>query len=230
MNQENLDQLAAHLEALGCGPSIRQRLAAFACFGPATFEIMHTTPLTEGGCDIFIHCSKGDQGLYDALYYTAVLKRRPAVPEGMEGLDQSLGAVNWERLLAAREHVMEGSDADAVNAAQLIRQLQEVDASGVVRFWHWAGTVLENAIPNLAQLKSQHELSQRFYLMPDQAPIRFDEAQRFLQSRWMEKRINADRKLLVKNDRTETANTGAKGGKLLTKRTKANRKSGLFNR
>ncbi len=230
MNQKNIDQLATRLEALGCGPAIRQRLIAFACFGPAAFEIVHTTSLPDGDCDFIIHCSKGDQGLYDALYYTAVLKRRPLIPVGMEGLDQSLGAINWERLLAAREHVVEGSDGDAVKAADLISQLNEVDAGGVLRFRHWAGTALENAVPNLAVLKSQHELSQRFYLVPDQPPIRFDEAQRFLASRWMEKRITADRKLLVKNDRAESASTGAKGGKLLTKRTKANRKPGLFNR
>ena len=230
MNQKNLDQLAARLEALGCGPAIRQRLAAFACFGPTAFEIVHTTALTDGVCEFFIHCSKGDQGLYDALFYTAILKRQPAVPVGMDVLDQSLGAVNWERLLAAREHSVEGSDVDAVKAADLISQLHEVDTGGILRFRYWAGTALENSVPNLAALKSQHELSQRFYLVPDQPPIRFDEAQRFLQSRWMEKRINADRKLLVKNDRAESATTGAKGGKLLTKRTKANRKPGLFNR
>lgn len=230
MNQKNMDQLAARLEALGCEPTIRQRLAAFACFGSTTFEIGHTTVLLDGICKFIIHCAKGDQGLYDALFYTAVLKRRPSVPVGMEGLDQSLGEINWERLIEAREHPAEGSDNDAVKAAELIRQLHEVDAGGVLRFRHWAGTALENAVPNIAVLKSQHELSQRFYLVADQPPIRFDEAQRFLQSRWMEKRINADRKLLVKNDRTESANTGAKGGKLLTKRTKANRKPGLFNR
>lgn len=230
MNQKNIEKLAARLEGLGCGPAIRARLAAFACFKPAAFEIAHTTVLTDEVCEFIIHCAKGDQGLYDALYYTAVLKRQPAIPAGMEGVDQSLGAINWERLLAAREHSVEGSEVDAVKAADLISQLNEVDVGGVLRFRHWAGTALENAVPNLALLKSQHELSQRFYLVPDQPPIRFDEACRFLQSRWMEKRINADRKLLVKNDRTESANTGAKGGKLLTKRTKANRKPGLFNR
>lgn len=230
MNQKNIDQLAARLESLGCEPSIRQRLAAFACFGPMAFEIVHTTLVTDGVCEFIIHFAKGDQGLYDALFYTAVLKRRPLVPVGMEGLDQSLGAINWQRLIAAREHAAEGSDTDAVKAAELIKQLHETDAGGLLRFRHWAGTALENAVPNIAQLKSQHELSQRFYFVPDQPPIRFDEACRFLQSRWMEKRINADRKLLVKNERTESANTGAKGGKLLTKRTKANRKPGLFNR
>lgn len=230
MNQKNIDQLAARMEALGCEPSIRQRLAAFACFGPAAFEIAHTTVLADSVCEFVMHCAKGDQGLYDALFYTAVLKRRPSVPVGLEGLDQSLGAINWQRLIAAREHAVDGLGTDALKAAELISQLHEVDAGGVLRFRHWAGTALENAVPNIAVLKSKHELSQRFYLVPDQPPIRFDEACRFLQSRWMEKRINADRKLLVKNDRTESANTGAKGGKLLTKRTKANRKPGLFNR
>lgn len=105
--------------------------------------------------------------MYDAIYYTAILKRRPLVPEGMEVLDQMVGAINWERLLLAREHEVEGVQAYAVKAAELIRQLNEVDLGGVVRFRHWAGKSLENSIPNLAFLKSQHELSQRFYLVGD---------------------------------------------------------------
>lgn len=230
MNQKNIEQLAARLEALGCGLTIRAKLAAFACFGPDSFEVAHSMILLEGECHFIIHCIRGDQGLYDAIYYTAVLKRRPEVPVGMEELDQSLGSVNWAGLIASRVEPVNGSEVDAVKASEIVRRLNETDPGGALRFRHWAGTALETSIPNISALKWQHELSQRFYLVPDQPPIRFEEACRFLQSRWMEKRINADRKLLVKNDRTESANSGAKGGKLLTKRTKANRKPGLFNR
>lgn len=231
MNQKNIEQLAARLESLGCGPSIRARLAAYICFAPVQFEIRHCIPLADGQCDFFIHCIKGDQGLYDAVYYTAVLKRKSAAPAGMEELDLLMGTIDWVRLYSAREAGDKSVEADAAKAGDLMRQLFDLDTTGVLRFRYWAGTALEIMVPNLALLKSQNEIAQRFYLLPDQPPIRFDEACRFLGSRWMEKKINADRKLLVKNDRTEPAsNTGAKGGKLLTKRTKANRKPGLFNR
>ncbi|MES2331144.1 MAG: hypothetical protein V4539_16185 [Bacteroidota bacterium] len=230
MNKQNIERLAARLEALGCEPSIKHRLAAYACFAPAQFEIRHYTILTDGAIEFFVHCVKADQGLYDAVSYTAVLKRKSTVALGMEALDEAMGRIDWERLYAARETVTEIGYDEAVNAADTLKQLHEVDSSGLLRFRHWAGTTLENLIPNVAVLKSQYELSQRFYLLPDQPPIRFDEAQRFLQSRWMEKKINADRKLLVKNGSAAPMETGAKGGKLLTKRTKANRKPGLFNR
>lgn len=230
MNQKNIDQLATRLEGLGCGPMTRQRLAAFACFGPAYFDLPCVQEISGETCEFIVHCTRGDQGLYDALYYTAVLKRKPPVPAGLEGLDESFGSIDWKALIAAREGSGSFSASDAVQVADVLKQLHETDPGGLIRFRHWAGTALESMMPNINALKAQFELSQRFYLLPDQTPIRFDEACRFLQSRWMEKKVNADRKLLVKNDRSEAANAGSKGGKLLTKRTKANRKPGLFNR
>ncbi|MBN8719581.1 MAG: hypothetical protein J0H85_09060 [Sediminibacterium magnilacihabitans] len=228
MSEKNIEQLATRLESLGCEPSIRSRLAAYACFSPAQFEIRHAMSIADVPCEFWIHCTKGDRGLYDCIYYTAVLKQKPSVPAGMEVLDEAMGTINWERLWMAREAGLNGVDINATRAGELFQQIIEIDTDGVFRFRHWAGTALEVMIPQLAALKSQYELAQRFYLMVDQAPIRFDEAHRFLQSRWMEKRINAERKLLIKSDRGVPTDTGAKGGKLLTKRTKANRKPGLF--
>lgn len=230
MNQKNIDQLATRLEALGCGPATGERIAAFACFAPAQFDFSTVQDYQGEACEFIVHCIRGDQGLYDALYYTAVLKRRPPVPEGSEGLDESLASIDWKALIAAREGSGRFPLAEAGNISDVLKQLHETDPDGLLRLRHWGGTLLENLVPNLSTLKTQYELSQRFYLLPDQTPIRFDEASRFLQSRWMEKKINAERKLLVKNDRSQPNNTGAKGGKLLIKRTKANRKPGLFNR
>lgn len=231
MNQKNIEQLATRMEVLGCGPSIRGRLAAYICFAPVQFEISHVVALADGRCDYFIHCIKGDQGLYDAVYYTAVLKRKPAVPAGTEELDRLMDTIDWVRLYAAREATGIGMEEEAMKAGDVLRNLADADVSGVLRFRHWVDTPIENLVPQLATLKSQYDLSQRFYLLPDQPPILFDEACRFLDSRWVEKKFNADRKLLVKNDHAmPTSNSGAKGGKLLTKRTKANRKPGLFNR
>lgn len=224
MIQKNIDQLAARLQSLGCGPSIGNRIAAFACFGLPQFEVVHSP---SDDCSFLMNCVKGDQGLYDCLFYTALLKRKPTVPVGLEALDLSMGEIDWAGLYAAR---ITGDKSEADKAGELIRQLDKVDVSGVVRFRHWAGTGLENLVPQLAQLRAQNEMSQRFYFLPDQSPISFDEATRFLQSRLMEKKMQTDRKLLLKNDSAATPATGAKGGKLLTKRTKANRKPGLFNR
>lgn len=228
MKERNMEQLAARMVSLGCEPSIRGRLEAYACFSPAQFEIRQC--VQGNPCDFIIHCVIGDQGLYDALYYTAILKQQPTVPEGLKELDMEMAGINWPRLWEAREKVIPEATSDVVKAAAVFQQINEVDTTGILRFRHWSGTALEPLVPNLASLKSQYELAQRFYLLPNQPPIRFEEAYRFLQSRGMEKRISASRKLLTKNERTESSTTGAKSGKLLTKRTKANRKPGLFNK
>ncbi len=79
---------------------------------------------------------------------------------------------------------------------------------GLLLFKHWVGTALEELVPNLSQWKAQLEITQRFYFMEDQQPISAGRALRFLQSRWVEKKIVAERRLLVKNEKP------AGGGKL----------------
>lgn len=236
MNRKNIDMLKARLQLLGFGHTVEERLLSYCCFAPLQFEITHTESIGEDHCSFALHCVRADQGMYDAMFYTAHFRRLPAVPPELMELERAMQAIDWMELIQARENPGNGSTiaSQATAAFELLQQIRDADATGIIRFRHWADTALEHMIPNLAALKTQHEIVQRFYLLPDQPPISFAEALRFLQSRWMERCVNADRKLLLKNgDRAgETGGTaaGARGGKLLTKRTRPNRKPGSYNK
>lgn len=228
MNKKNVESLAVRLVQLGFGESVGARLAAYCCFEPASFEISHRIEESEMSCLFQVHCTKGELGLYDALYFTATLRKPPPVPPGGERLDVEMQAIDWAGIFNAREGNKDLPDlmVQAEKAAVLLSSLKSIDDSGVIRFRHWAGTPLENMLPNASAIRTQHEISQRFYLMPDQPPISFPEALRFMQSRWMERKIVADRKLLVKNKDKQ----GGASGKLLTKRVRPNRKPGIHDK
>lgn len=216
MHKKNIELLAARLIQLGCKPTVSTQMAAHACFGLPQFDLTCIEDYGEAYCHVLIHCRKADHGGYDALYYTAVLKKQPAVPEGLEVLDRRMAAVDWRLLIATRIDGIGCSVEDIVSVGALLDQLLEEDVNGILRYRYWSGTLLETMVPNLALLKSHYEIQQRFYLTPDQAPIRFDEAYRFLQSRWMEKRFQTERKLLLKKEgRSDSAGSSKK---LLVKR------------
>ncbi len=216
MHQKNIEMLATRLIQLGCKPSIEIQIAAHACLHLPQFDLLHVDDHGEENCHVMVHCCKGEQGIYDALYYTMVLKKRPAIPEGMEELDSRMAAIDWPRVVTAKNDGTGYVIEQLVPVAPLLEQLSAVDLNGMIHYRYWCGTPLETLVPNLVFLKSQYELQQRFYITPNQVPISFEEAYRFLQSRWMEKQFQAERKLLLKKNRTSSG-TGL-GKKLLIKR------------
>ncbi len=221
-----MERLAARLQQLGFADDIQYRLQANACFGPAQFEITHQINIGADRCYFFVHCARGDQGLYDAIYFTACLRRMPEATAELAALDQSMTSINWQALYQSKEGLTVGdSIPDAYLIADLLQSVNNVDADGVIRFRHWCDTSLENMISNLPILKNQYDISQRFYLIDDNAPINFGDAMRFLQSMWVQRKVNADRKLLVKNNAGDPR-AGGESGKLLTKRVRPNRKPG----
>lgn len=225
MNRKNMERLAARLQQLGFADDIQYRLQANACFGPAQFEITHQITTGADRCYFFVHCARGDQGLYDAIYFTACLRRMPTVGADLTALDQSMQAIDWQALYRSKEGLNVGdSIPDAYLIAELLQSVNNVDADSVVRFRHWCDTSLESMIPNLAFLKNQYEITQRFYLIDEESPISFGDAMRFLQSKWVERKVNADRKLLVKNNAADSRGGGS--GKLLTKRVRPHPRPG----
>ena len=63
-----------------------------------------------------------------------------------------------------------------------------------LRLKYWYGVPLLSAMYNLHALRAKYEISQRFYFFDNQG-ISIEEAYRFLLNRWMEKRLQAKRKL-----------------------------------
>ena len=98
---------------------------------------------------------------------------------------------------------------------------------------YWAGKPYQELFGRISPLKSKTEVSQRFYLCEGQAGISVEEAYRFLQNRWLEKQMQAKRKLTDDSENGETRNGSqfSSGNSLLkkkrlsgTKGIKANKK------
>ncbi len=221
-----MERLAARLQQLGFVDDIQYRLQANACFGPSQFEITHQVNIGADRCYFLVHCARGDQGLYDAIYFTACLRRMPPATSEHAALDNSMASINWQALYQSKEGLHVGDTIpDAYLIAELLQSVNNVDADGVIRFRHWCDTSLENMIPNLPFLKNRYEISQPFYFVGDDAPINFIDAMRFLQSMWIQRQVRTDRKLLVKNNEDGGRGSGSTG-KLLIKRVRPNRRPG----
>jgi hypothetical protein len=226
MNRKNMERLASRLQQLGFADDIQYRLQANACFGPQQFEIAHKINYGADRCYFFVHCAKGDQELYDAIYFTACLRRIPEAVNELLPIDQLMSSINWQGLYESKEGLTVGdSIPDAYHIAEILQSVNKSDTDGLLRFRHWSDTSLESMVPNLSFLKNQYEISQRFYLIGEEAPINFTDAMRFLQSMWIQRKVNIDRKLLVKNNTSEGTGGGS-AGKLLSRRVRPNRKPG----
>ena len=97
-----------------------------------------------------------------------------------------------------------------------------------MQFKHLVNTPLESLIRNLIHFMSRYEISQRFYFIEVQPLISAEESLRFLKNNWMQKKIQVERKLLVKNERASgSGQTGVTGNKVLPKKHYKGGRGGL---
>ncbi len=228
MNKRNLEMLAARLQKLGFDADIQYRLSAHCCFAPSEFTISHTMKAGGDECEFFVQCMRGEQGMYDAMSFTAVLRKLPEIPVELSALNEAMSTIDWTALYACRNTMQVVTvEQDTFTAAALLEDVAKVDTEGLLRFRYWGGTPLEALVPGLHALKTTHEISQRFYLITED-PISFMDAFRFLQSNWMARKVNMDkRSLLQKRDRNADK-AGSAAGKLLAKRVRPNKKPGGY--
>lgn len=226
MKTTTIEAFKARLIVLGFDHAIEHRLRGYCCFAPQQFELLHCVVADDTKCFFAVQCVRGDLGLYDAMSYTATLIRLPELSGDDLLLSQQCGQVDWDAFYFFRAHVRsEFNKLENTRAAELAERFLEEDVTGKIRFRHWMGTSLEAFIPNLAAFKSEFEISQRFYLAGQADPFTFAEAVRFLQSKWTERKMLAERKALM-GKRESGDGSGAAGSKLLSKRLRPSRKRG----
>lgn len=222
MKTTMMEAFKARLLSLGFDHAIEHRLSAYCCFAPEQMELQHFLETDEAKCFFSVQCLKGELDEYDPISFMATLIKLPVVSGDERLLSEQCAKIDWDAFCLYRKHA--SCDRDLVKytaAVDLVGRLLKVDDKGSLRFRHWIGTALEASIPNLAAFKSELEISQRFYLVGQSDPVTFAEALRFLQSKWTERRMLADRKALLKKKES----TGA-GGRVLAKRVRPGAKPG----
>ena len=218
MNEKNIQALKTRLVQLGFDASVETMLRCNICFAPAAFDLVHRRVVHGDVFHFTVLVQRDAHGSYELRNYTATLCKEVDVPQELEALENSMKAVDWNLLFEGRSSVVE-MDADSILAAsEILRSLDGVGGGVVlVKYKYWAGTKLEPLILDLPVLKNHHEISDRFHFYDETAMITFEDAMRFLSSRWMEKQMALKKKLLGKKTVAEKSGGGVAGGKLLSK-------------
>lgn len=218
MNEKNILSLKTRLMQLGFEPSVETLLRCNICFLPQAFDLLFTKQVGKDSFQFSVHLEKGEADLYELRYYTATLRRHVVVPEELETLSDAMQLVDWNLLINGKVMPGQIDNASILTAFELLGKLQNAgNAADVLKYKYWLGTPLESMILQLADLKNEWEITERFYFFDENLIITFDDAVRFLSSRWMEKQMVARKKLLVKKTVNDRSSGSAATGKLLSK-------------
>lgn len=238
MNLENVSSLTAILAHTGF-QNLSYRLLQHICCRPVQF-ILTERLVRESDClTCQLHFErKGDEFAF--TYYDAALIREQSMPTltinqvTLRNLEEKMSEINWRQaepvsvfrlddpLTWAREKAIE----------QVIAELARISATeegkmyaDILKVRFWSGTLLEELTGNLTAIRAKLEVSQRFYIAGYNG-ITVDEALRFLQNRWLEKRLHT-RKRGASDQSNEDApieQEGAKKRRLSQRKVRVKRK------
>jgi len=218
MNEKNIVSLKARLMQLGFEPSVETLLRCNICFMPPVFDLLLIKQVGKDSFQFCVHLEKTDKDLYELRYYTATLRKQVVVPAELEPLNNSMQLVDWNLLLTGKVIPGQIDNLSVQTAFDVLGKLHGAGVSAeTLKYKYWVGTPLESMIQQLAILKNDWEIAERFYFFDENLVITFDDAVRFLSSRWMEKQMAVRKKLLVKKTVTDRSSGSVAGGKLLSK-------------
>lgn len=228
MNLENIASLSSILFKAGF-ENLSYRLLQHICCRPSRFALAETVqrPSSRITCILYFERKATD---YVFTHYDASLIREqimPAITINQVKLDElhtRMEEIDWT--LAAPKTVFRLNDASTWEREQRIEEVmndmarltasEEGRAYGnILKVRFWSGKIMEDMVGGLAAIRSRMEVTQRFYQVDGEC-ITIEEAIRFLQNRWMDKRIQAERKQVPEEG--SSADGGGKSGKLLKKR------------
>ncbi len=202
MAGNNLAPVVKLLQAMGFENGLERALRAKACFLPLHFEVFHKLDRAGDTCSFHLYF-KEDAGMYKCLYYDACYRKEIAFDDPVvASLDSRMKTIDW------------AADFDDIEAIMHDLKMVDPQTANLLLFKYWAGSPLESNLVSIAALRSQYEISQRFYVIEGSVPISVDEAFRFLQSRWMEKQARK------KSEATKAPGVAPKARKSTHKTTK----------
>ncbi|MEO5943388.1 MAG: hypothetical protein ABIP30_01220 [Ferruginibacter sp.] len=213
MNIQNITALAEQLQLLGfenAGYLILKRI----CFKPHSFMISQKMVKIKDQLRFHLYFEKdGKNEIYSLMYYDAILQKEMALSgssiNGVDiaGLEKRMTEIDWKIAFDFETKLNwnaedKASWEEAQKIESLIEELKTIETSeegkGIstgLKLKFWAGIPYQELVGSISPLKNKSEVSQRFYLFRGQADISVDEAYRFLQNKWLEKQMQAKRKV-----------------------------------
>lgn len=199
LNTSIIMSLKTRLLSLGFDGGIEEKLMSQMCFLEANFLLHFHQVNGEDHCHYRVKVEKTDKEVYDIPYFTTVLRKGIVLHELLKPYDRKMEKINWLQIAEAKvsskqivvplEMIQE--------ATQLLRELAGMEDYGLLLYKYWVGTPLESLVPNLVTIKARQEISQRFYVVDEVHAITAQEACKFLQNRWVEKKLQLQKQLLA---------------------------------
>lgn len=242
MNIQNISALSAQLKAIGFD-NMGYLLAKRICLVPEDFVITEKQFKDNEQIVFNFHFQK-DKKLngYILAYYDAILQKEISLSTqvingvNIAELQEGMNMVDWkmafdfntkkpfnpdDKLSYEKEQKIEGL-ITALLELELTEEGKQI--SILLKQKYWSEIPYNELMGNITSLKSKAELSQRFYYADGQACISADEAYRFLQNKWLEKKIQVKRKQQENIDETEAGGDGqsSNGSGLLKKKRVGN--------
>ncbi|SDX02761.1 hypothetical protein SAMN05444410_10874 [Hydrobacter penzbergensis] len=227
MNTQNIATLSAMLIRAGFEEGIGYRLLQRVCFTPSSFTLFERLKKNKDTLTCSLHFER--QGMeYVCGYYDVSLIKGIVLPErtidgiDLEELDKAMGQIDWCCQADGSQFRLDDPDSWAreKNISQIVSQLTKLSATvegkhfaDALRLKHWMDAGLEDLVGNLNVIRARIEISQRVYFI-DGEGIPIDEVHRFLLNRWMEKKMQANRRERANESKDgEVASPGEERGK-----------------
>lgn len=240
MNIENVAALAAQLESLGFGDAGYLLLKRIS-FKPENFILSQKMEKAKDKLSFQLFFKKEVSiGMYVLLYFDAVLqKATPLINAAINGinttiLEKSMTEIDWKSAFDfVTKKQLNLDDKTSWEKEQkvesIIESLSELEKSEDgktvsvgLKLKYWAGIPYQEMFGNISPLKNKLEVSQRFYVFEGQTGISVEEAYRFLQNRWLEKQMQANKKQLDNQTEEPIEESGNNTGSALLKKRRLN--------
>jgi hypothetical protein len=218
MDIQHISALIEILSSLGFSTSVSKTLVLNACFRQKEFIVKERMHFGDDTINYQLFF-KEDTAIKKLVctYYDATLRKAVEIPASIingvdvPNLEKRMGALNWQM-------VSENNSTDDFKIAdkstwkqeaaieEIIKELEVLGSTGewhalanTLKYKYWIDLYLQSMINDLATLKNKYELTQRFYIISGEG-ITASEAYRFLNNKWMERKIQANNRTLRQNE------------------------------
>jgi len=198
---ERVDVLKKQLLLLGFAGGLEQELLSELCFLPETFTIDSKRIFFSDTVVFTFHFEIVKAGNeYRCKFYDAVLRKQISFTDAgllydqCISLDEKMQQVDWELLKPGAAIAVETAAAVEV----IVQELQQLSSmengkefADRLRLRYWQLPHLAHRFTAAPPTRNKFEINQRFYFFEDEPAITIDEAYRFLNNKWMEKKFQA---------------------------------------
>ena len=205
MNIDNITMLAGQLKQIGF-EQMEVLLLKHICFRPSLFDLQQFIQ-KDSDTVLFKLCFKqeSDIGEYFLQYYDVTLQKdlSPATTVvgsvNIAALESNMAAIDWKNLFAAHQENRSSDNKawweTATAIDNICEQLDSISAqeeglliANKLKLRFWRAHLPEDLIGSISTFRSKSDIFQRFYYSPHNC-ITVDEAYRFLQNKWIEKKM-----------------------------------------